>query len=51
LAPHAGQRPVRYPLVAEQVFGEAMAGWPTADRAEFARLLRRFVESLAEVTR
>jgi DNA-binding MarR family transcriptional regulator len=34
-----------------QVFGEAMAGWPAADRAEFARLLGRFVESLAEVTR
>jgi DNA-binding MarR family transcriptional regulator len=34
-----------------QVFGEAMAGWPAADRAEFARLLTRFVESLAEVTR
>ena len=34
-----------------QVFGEAMAGWPAADRAEFARLLTRFVESLAGVTR
>jgi DNA-binding MarR family transcriptional regulator len=34
-----------------QVFGEAMAGWPAADRAEFARLLSRFVASLAEVTR
>ena len=34
-----------------QVFGEAMTGWPAADRAEFARLLTRFVESLAEVTR
>jgi DNA-binding MarR family transcriptional regulator len=34
-----------------QVFGEAMAGWPAADRAEFARLLSRFVESLATVTR
>lgn len=34
-----------------QVFGKAMAGWPAADRAEFARLLSRFVESLAEVTR
>jgi DNA-binding MarR family transcriptional regulator len=34
-----------------QVFGEAMAGWPAADRTEFARLLARFVESLAEVTR
>ena len=35
----------------QQVFGETMAGWPAADRAEFARLLSRFVESLAEVTR
>jgi len=34
-----------------RVFGEAMAGWPAADRAEFARLLTRFVASLAEVTR
>src|SRR5215472_8833265 len=34
-----------------QVFGEAMAGWPAADRAEFGRLLTRFVESLTEVTR
>jgi DNA-binding MarR family transcriptional regulator len=34
-----------------QVFGEAMADWPAADRAEFARLLARFVESLATVTR
>ena len=34
-----------------QVFGEAMAGWPAADRAEFARLLSRFVGSLTEVTR
>ena len=34
-----------------QVFGEAMADWPAADRAEFARLLSRFVESLTEVTR
>ena len=34
-----------------QVFGEAMAGWPAADRAEFARLLSRFVDSLAEVAR
>src|SRR5258708_7608337 len=33
-----------------QVFGEAMAGWPAADRAEFARLLTRFVESLGTVT-
>ena len=35
----------------QQVFGEAMAGWPEADRAEFARLLSRFVESLRTVTR
>lgn len=34
-----------------QLFGEAMAGWPAADRAEFARLLARFVESLDTVTR
>jgi DNA-binding MarR family transcriptional regulator len=34
-----------------QVFGEAMAGWTAADRAEFARLLTRFVESLGAVTR
>ena len=34
-----------------QVFGQAMADWPAADRAEFARLLARFVESLATVTR
>jgi len=34
-----------------QVFGEAMAGWPAADRAAFARLLTEFLESLAEVTR
>jgi DNA-binding MarR family transcriptional regulator len=33
------------------VFSEAMAGWPVADRAEFAQLLARFVESLATVTR
>jgi len=33
-----------------QVFGEAMADWPAADRAEFARLLRRFVQSLTTVT-
>src|SRR5262252_4351518 len=33
-----------------QVFGEAMADWPAADRAEFARLLSRFVQSLATVT-
>jgi DNA-binding MarR family transcriptional regulator len=31
----------------QQVFGDAMADWSTADRAEFARLLSRFVESLA----
>jgi DNA-binding MarR family transcriptional regulator len=34
-----------------QVFGEAMSSWPEADRAEFARLLSRFVESLRTVTR
>src|SRR5690348_8461700 len=34
-----------------QVFGEAMARWPAADRAEFARLLTLFVESLGAVTR
>jgi DNA-binding MarR family transcriptional regulator len=34
-----------------EVFSEAMADWPAADRAEFARLLARFVESLATVTR
>jgi DNA-binding MarR family transcriptional regulator len=34
-----------------QIFSEAMAEWPAADRAEFARLLARFAESLATVTR
>ncbi|ONI79570.1 MarR family transcriptional regulator [Actinosynnema sp. ALI-1.44] len=34
-----------------QVADQAMAGWPTGDRAEFARLLTRFVESLGAVTR
>jgi len=34
-----------------QVFGEAMADWSAADRAEFARLLTRFVESLGTMTR
>jgi DNA-binding MarR family transcriptional regulator len=34
-----------------QVFGEAMAGWPAADRGEFARLLTRFVESLGAAAR
>jgi DNA-binding MarR family transcriptional regulator len=34
-----------------QVFGEAMADWPAADRGEFARLLSQFVESLATVSR
>src|SRR5262245_5861527 len=33
-----------------QVFGDAMAGWSAAARAEFAKLLSRFVESLAKVT-
>jgi DNA-binding MarR family transcriptional regulator len=32
------------------VFAEAMDGWPGADRAEFARLLTKFVESLGAVT-
>jgi DNA-binding MarR family transcriptional regulator len=35
----------------QQVFGEAMTSWPETDRAEFARLLSRFVESLRTVTR
>jgi DNA-binding MarR family transcriptional regulator len=35
----------------QQVFGEAMTGWPEKDRAAFARLLSRFVESLRTVTR
>jgi DNA-binding MarR family transcriptional regulator len=34
-----------------QVCAEAMAGWPGADRAEFARLLTSFVESLGTVAR
>ena len=34
-----------------QVADQAMAGWPAGDRAEFARLLTRFVESLSAVTR
>jgi len=34
-----------------QVFGEAMADWPAADRTEFARLLTRFVDSLGTMTR
>jgi len=33
-----------------QVIAEALADWPPADRAEFARLLTRFVESLHGVT-
>src|SRR5262249_55290862 len=33
-----------------QVFGEAMADWPAADRTEFARLLTRFVDSLGTMT-
>jgi DNA-binding MarR family transcriptional regulator len=31
------------------VFAEAMAGWPAADRAEFARLLTSFVDALARL--
>ncbi|HVW42365.1 MAG TPA: MarR family winged helix-turn-helix transcriptional regulator [Amycolatopsis sp.] len=34
-----------------QVADQAMADWPVGDRAEFARLLTRFVESLGAVTR
>jgi len=34
-----------------QVFGEALAGWTADERADFARLLTRFVESLAAVAR
>jgi DNA-binding MarR family transcriptional regulator len=34
-----------------QAFGQAMTGWPDADRAEFARLLTSFVTSLSAVTR
>jgi DNA-binding MarR family transcriptional regulator len=33
------------------VCAEAINGWPAVDRAEFARLLTRFVESLSTVTR
>ncbi|MFF0311051.1 MarR family winged helix-turn-helix transcriptional regulator [Streptosporangium sp. NPDC004379] len=35
----------------QRIYAEAMSGWPAADRAEFARLLARFVESLGTVTR
>jgi DNA-binding MarR family transcriptional regulator len=35
----------------QQVFGDAMAEWSAADRAEFATLLSRFVESLARASR
>ncbi|MFG1947027.1 MarR family winged helix-turn-helix transcriptional regulator [Nonomuraea sp. NPDC048826] len=34
-----------------QIFTEAMDGWPESDRAEFARLLTEFVESLREASR
>jgi len=34
-----------------QIFGEAMSGWPPSDRAQFARLLTKFVDSLGAVTR
>lgn len=33
-----------------EVFGQAMAGWPDADRAEFARLITAFVASFGERT-
>jgi len=47
----AGQRlSVQTHAFRRQVFGDAMAGWSAADRAEFAKLLSRFVESLAKVT-
>ncbi|MFC0622629.1 MarR family winged helix-turn-helix transcriptional regulator [Kribbella deserti] len=34
-----------------QVADHAMADWPAGDRADFARLLTRFVDSLGAVTR
>ena len=34
-----------------QVFGEALSGWTADERAEFARLLTRFVGALGAVTR
>jgi DNA-binding MarR family transcriptional regulator len=34
-----------------QIAGDAMAGWSARDRAQFARLLTRFVESLGAATR
>ena len=34
-----------------RVFAEAMADWPERDRREFARLLARFTDALAEGTR
>lgn len=33
------------------IFAAAMADWPDADRAEFARLLTRFVEALSTLPR
>jgi DNA-binding MarR family transcriptional regulator len=33
------------------VFAAAMSDWPAADRADFARLLGRFVDALADQTR
>ena len=35
----------------QQTYAEAMGGWPAADRAEFARLLTKFVKTLGVVTR
>ncbi|MET7465741.1 MarR family winged helix-turn-helix transcriptional regulator [Nonomuraea sp. NPDC005501] len=35
----------------QEVYAEAMRDWPAADRAEFARLLAGFVESLGAITR
>ncbi|MGW5685715.1 MarR family transcriptional regulator [Nonomuraea sp. NPDC003754] len=35
----------------QRIYAEAMNDWPAADRAEFARLLAGFVESLRTVTR
>ncbi|MFF9194594.1 MarR family winged helix-turn-helix transcriptional regulator [Streptomyces sp. NPDC014779] len=34
----------------QQVFARAMAGWPEADRVEFARLLTAFVEGFGRET-
>ncbi|MDR8410080.1 MarR family winged helix-turn-helix transcriptional regulator [Nonomuraea sp. 3-1Str] len=35
----------------QEMYAEAMRDWPAADRAEFARLLAGFVESLGTITR